>query len=81
VVVRQNKKPASNRMRAGTFLFPRWLIFIPPNEPDRCRGADFSLSYAQVAPSWSQRTAELFFKPSDKFAGPRMLRPYDTCCE
>jgi hypothetical protein len=68
-------------MRAGIFLFSRWLIFIPPNEPERCRGADFSLSCAQVAPSWSQRTAELFFKPSDKDAGPSMLRPYETYCK
>ena len=40
-VVRPNRKrkPACNRMRAGIFLFSRWLIFIPPNEPERCRGA------------------------------------------
>lgn len=37
-VVRQNRKsePTCNRVRAGIFLFSRWFIFIPPNEPELC---------------------------------------------
>jgi hypothetical protein len=77
----RNRKPASKRMRTGIFLPSPWLMFNPPNEPERCRGADFSLSCAQVAPFWSQRTAERFFKPSDKDAGPSVLRPYEPSCE
>ena len=32
-MIDRKRKPASNRMRAGLFLFSRWLIFIPPSEP------------------------------------------------